>query len=82
MESKFPKESRAPMILDKKNRNSLWLEVIKTKLKQLTEYQTFIKLDSGKNIPKGYQKISYHRVFDVKYKAYSKTGCRWKLDRE
>jgi hypothetical protein len=36
-------------------------------LKQLTDYQTIIVLDSGEDIPKGYQKIPYHIVFDVKY---------------
>jgi hypothetical protein len=55
--------------LDKKNGNQLWQEAIKTELKQLTDYQTFIVLDSGNDVPKGYQKteIPYHTVFDVKY---------------
>jgi hypothetical protein len=38
-----------------------------TELKQLTDYQTFIVLDSGENIPTGYQKISYEMPFDVKF---------------
>jgi hypothetical protein len=33
--------------LDKKNGNQLWQEAIKTELKQLTDYQTFIVLNSG-----------------------------------
>jgi Reverse transcriptase (RNA-dependent DNA polymerase) len=53
--------------LDKKNGNNLWEEAIKTELKQLTDYETFIVLDSEEDIPKGYQKIPYHIVFDVKY---------------
>jgi hypothetical protein len=40
---------------------------MKTELKQLTDYQTFIALDSGEDIPTGYQKIPHHMVFDVKY---------------
>jgi hypothetical protein len=34
---------------------------------QNTDYQTFIVLDSGEDIPTGYQKIAYHMTFDVKY---------------
>jgi hypothetical protein len=45
----------------------LWNEAIKTELKQLTDYQTFIVLDSGEDVPTGYQKIPYHMAFDVKY---------------
>jgi hypothetical protein len=36
-------------------------------LKQLTDYQIFILLDSGESISTVYQKITYHIVFDVKY---------------
>jgi hypothetical protein len=57
----------------------LWQEAIKTELKQLTDYQTFIVLDSGEDIPTDYQKIPYHMVFDVKYdlkhKARLVAGC-------
>jgi hypothetical protein len=35
--------------LDNKNSNNLWEEDIKTELKQLTDYETFIVLDSGEN---------------------------------
>jgi hypothetical protein len=48
--------------LDKKNGNQLWQEAIKTELKQLTDHQTFIVLDSGEDTPTGYQKIPYHMV--------------------
>jgi hypothetical protein len=53
--------------LDNNNNNNLWEEEITTELNQLTDYQTFIVLDSGESIPTGYQKISHHMVFDVKY---------------
>jgi hypothetical protein len=53
--------------LDRKNDNSLCQEAIKTELKQLTDYCTFIVIDSGEAVPNGYQKIPYHIVFDVKY---------------
>jgi hypothetical protein len=62
-----PKGIKNAIELDKKNGNQLWQEAIKTELKQITCYQTFIVLDSGEDIPTGYQKIPYHMVFDVKY---------------
>jgi hypothetical protein len=55
-----PKVIKISIDLDKKNRNQLWQEAIKTELKQLTDYQTFIVLDSGEDIPTSYQKIPYH----------------------
>jgi hypothetical protein len=58
--------------LNKNNGNQLWQEAIKTEIKQLTDYQTFIVLDSGEDIPTGYQKIPYHMVFDVKYNLDNK----------
>jgi Reverse transcriptase (RNA-dependent DNA polymerase) len=67
--------------LDKRNGNRLLEEAIKTELKQLTDYETFIVLDSGEKIPIGYQKIPYHIVFDVKYdlrhKARLVAGGNW-----
>jgi hypothetical protein len=63
----IPKEIKNKIDLDKKNGNQLWQEAIKTELKLLTDYQTFIVMDSGEDIPTGYQKIPYHMVFDVNY---------------
>jgi hypothetical protein len=68
-----PKGIKNEIDLDKNNRNQLWKETIKTELKQLTDYQTFIVLDSGENIPTGYQKIPYQMIFDVKYDLRHKT---------
>jgi Reverse transcriptase (RNA-dependent DNA polymerase) len=64
---KVPKGIQNAINLDKKNGNNLWVEAIKTELKQLTDYETFIVLDLGEDIPKWYQKNPYHIVFDVKY---------------
>jgi hypothetical protein len=51
---------------------------------QTADYQTFIILDSGENIPKGYQKIPYHMVFDVKYDLRHKSrvvgGGNWTVN--
>jgi hypothetical protein len=62
-----PKGIKNAIDLDKKNGKQLCQKAIKTELKQLTDYETFIVLDSGEGIPTGYQKIPYHMVFDVKY---------------
>ena len=60
--------------------------MIKTELKQLTDYQTFIVLDSGESIPNGYQKIPYHMVFDIKYdlrhKARLVAGVNWTVNKK
>jgi hypothetical protein len=61
-----PKGVKNAIDLDKNNGNQLWQKAIETKLKQLTDYQTFIVLDSGEDIPTDYQKIPYHKIFDVK----------------
>jgi hypothetical protein len=55
-----PKGIKNAIKSDKKNGNNLWEEDIKTELNQLTDYETFIVLDSGEDAPKGYQKIPYH----------------------
>jgi hypothetical protein len=53
----FPKGIKNEIDLDKKNGNQLWKEAMKTEIKQLTDYQIFMVLDSGEVIPTGYQKI-------------------------
>jgi hypothetical protein len=53
--------------LDNKNGNNLWGKVIKTELKQHTDYQIFIVLDSEESIPTDHKRNAYHMVFDVKY---------------
>jgi hypothetical protein len=40
---------------DKKNGNNLSEEAIEAQLKQLTDYQTFIVLDSGESIPSSHK---------------------------
>ena len=79
-----PKGIKNAINLDKKNGNNLWEKAIKTELKQLIDYETFIVLDSGEDIPKGYQKIPYYIVFDVKYdlrhKARLVAGGNWTVN--
>jgi hypothetical protein len=62
-----PRGIRNVISLDKKNKNNLWQQAIQTELKQLTDYETFIVLHSGEDIPREYQNIPYHIVFDVNY---------------
>jgi hypothetical protein len=80
----IPRGIKNAIHLDNKNGNNLWQEAIKTELKQLTEYHTFIVLDSGEAVPNDYQKIPYHRVFDVKYdlrhKARLVAGGNWTVN--
>jgi hypothetical protein len=59
--------------LDKNNGNQLWEVAMKTRLKQLKDYETFIGLDSGNDIPTVYQKVHYHMIFDVKYDLRNKS---------
>jgi hypothetical protein len=79
-----PKAFKSAIDLDKNNRNTIWQDAIRTELKQITDFQTFIILDSGEEIPKDYQKIPYHIVFDVKYdlrhKARLVTGGNWMVN--
>jgi C-terminal processing protease CtpA/Prc len=57
----IPRGIKNAIHLDTKNGNKLWQEAIKTELKQLTDYHTFIVLDSGETVPKWLPKdsISY-----------------------
>jgi hypothetical protein len=58
-----PKGIKNSIDLDKNNGNQLWQEATRRELKQLTDYQTCIVLDSGDDIPTDHQKIPYHMVF-------------------
>jgi hypothetical protein len=79
-----PRGIRNAITLDKKNKNNLWQQAIDTELKQLSVYETFMVLDSGEYIPREYQKIPYHIVFDIKYdlrhKARLVAGGSWKVN--
>jgi hypothetical protein len=76
-----PKGIKNAIDLNKNNGKQFWQEAIKTELTQITDYQTFIVLDSGEDIPTGYQKIPDHMVFDVKYdlihEAILVAGSNW-----
>ena len=50
-----------------------WVESAKLELKQLFDYNTFEVLPMGIPVPKGYKRIPYHLVFDVKFDGRCKT---------
>jgi hypothetical protein len=58
----LPKGIKNAIDLNKNNGNSLWEDAIRTELKQLTDYQTFIVTDSGEDIPTGYQEKISHSI--------------------
>ena len=84
--NQVPKGIKNAIELDKKNGNSLCQDAIKTELKQLTDYQTCIVLDSGEDILTASQKIPYHMVFDVEYDLSHKTrlfaGDNWTVNKK
>jgi hypothetical protein len=57
---------------------------MKKEISQFIDYQIFIVLHSGENIPIGYQEIAYHIVFDVKYDCFHDSwlvaGTNWALN--
>jgi hypothetical protein len=57
--------------------NQLWQKATKKERKRLIDYQKFIVLDSGEDIPTGYQKISCQMVFDVKYDLRHKAKAKY-----
>ena len=52
---------------DKANGNTGWQHSMYLELKQLSDYQTFRVVPDGQPMPKGYCRIPYHIVFDVKF---------------
>jgi hypothetical protein len=56
-------------------------KLLRKSLSNLLINQKFIVIDSGEDIPTGYQKIPYHMVFDVKYDLIHKerlvAGGNW-----
>jgi hypothetical protein len=68
-----PKEIKNEIHLDNKNGNQLKQKAINTELKQLTDYQTFIVLDSRKDILTGYHlKHEARIVVDVNWTVNDK----------
>jgi hypothetical protein len=64
-----PRTYREALEIDAKNGNTKWQDAVSLELSQIDEYSTFTDIghkDQAK-IPKGYQKLRVHLVFDVKH---------------
>ncbi len=60
--------------LDKKHGNRGWAESMKRELDQLHDFKTFRVVPDGVPMPKGFKRIPYHMVFDVKFDGRLKAG--------
>ena len=67
-----PKNFKDALRIDLVNGNKLWEEAIKTKLDQISSYNTF--KDHGMNTPppKDFKRVPVHFVFDVKFELRRK----------
>ena len=70
----LPKNTKEAIRLDTANGNTLWADAIDTEFKQINEYETFWVLEEHELMPKGYKRIPYHCIFDVKFDEQRK--CR------
>ena len=69
----IPRSVKHALELDAKNGNNLWFEAIIKELNQLDDFKTFRLRKPGESL-KGYKRIPYHFVFDVKHDGRHK--CR------
>ena len=53
--------------LDRKNGNSYWRDSIKKEMDSVNAYDTFHVMDDDERMPPGYQEITCHMVFTVKF---------------
>ena len=68
-----PRSPRHALQLDKLAGTTGWKESIGLELKQLKDYKTFLVVPDGTPLPKGYKRIPYHIVFDVKFDGRKKS---------
>ena len=45
----------------------MWKLAIAQEIKQLNDFETFRVLPKGEASPKGYKRVPYHIVYDVKF---------------
>ena len=62
-----PSSTKRALEIDRENGNQAWGEAIKLELSQILGYRVFNVLQHGELMPKGYQRIPYHIVYDVKF---------------
>ena len=64
----IPNSVKDALELDKKNSKTYWADVIATEMKNVGA--AFKLLPDGTSTPNGYQKISWHMIFDVKMEDF------------
>lgn len=69
-----PQSTKHALELDTANNDTIWKEAMKAEIDSLQEHGTFSVLDDGESIPRGYKRIPYHCIYDVKFDGRRK--CR------
>jgi hypothetical protein len=76
-----PTSVKHAMELDQGEESSQWKDAWTTEVQQLLDIETFEVLEDNQPIPKGYKRIPYHCIFDVKFdlrrKARIVAGGHW-----
>ena len=70
---RVPKNAREALEIDQEEGNSEWRTSMTLEIDQLNQYKTFIVVPDGEPMPKGYKRIPYSTVFDVKFDGRKKT---------
>jgi len=68
-----PKSTKHAMELDRETGKQEWQKSMEIELDQLAEFETFRVIPDGEPTPKGYKRIPYHMVFDVKFDGWKKS---------
>ncbi len=63
---RVPRTYQQAMELDRQNGNKLWATAIQTEMNQMYQYETFKSKGLDASVPRGYQQIRVHLIFDVK----------------
>ena len=64
----MPKSVAQAYVLDEKNVNTFWADAITKEMKYASP--ALIKLDNGKIVPIGYQRVNFHMIFDIKMEDF------------
>ena len=58
---------------DRETGKQKWQKSMQIELDQLAEFETFRVIPDGEPTPRGYKRIPYHMVFDVKFDGWKKS---------
>ena len=64
---KIPQTVAEAYEIDRENGNNLWATAIEKEMTSIKEFGTFDILDNDQRIPVGYQEITCHMIFDIKF---------------